>query len=144
MFVKDGIIVQAFPSGKYTLKTGNFPGLDTVMRKVALGGNSLFTCKVYFVDKSHNMELLWGTPTPIQMNDPIYDFHISLRASGSYSAQVIDAKKFFLKMVGNNIQLFTRAALTTSFRTAFVSKIKAKLTNYIVANKKSVLNMSNL
>jgi membrane protease subunit (stomatin/prohibitin family) len=143
LFVKDGIIVQTFPGGKYTLKTANFPFLDTLMKKAVFGGNSPFTCKVYFVDKSHKMELFWGTPTPIQMRDAEFGFAVNVRASGSYSTQVFDAKKFFLKMVGNNVQFFTQEELNNSFRTAFVSKMKTKLATVMKEQKMTVLDMSS-
>ena len=49
LFVQDGIVVQTFGAGKYTLSTQNYPFING-LRKAVTGGKSPFTCKIYFVD----------------------------------------------------------------------------------------------
>lgn len=140
LFVKDGIVVQTFGAGKYTLSTQNYPFING-LRKAVTGGKSPFTCKIYFVDKSHKLELFWGTDSPIQMRDPEFGFMVSVTSHGSYSIQVKDSKKFLIKMVGNNVQYFTSQEMNMFFRTAFVTKIKTRLAQYIKNYRQTVLDL---
>lgn len=139
LFMKDGIIVQTFPGGKYTLNTANYPFLGEV-RKRFTGGVSPFSCKVYFVNKAHALELYWGTDPAMQMDDPRFGI-VSVGAMGSYSIQVVDSKKFLLKLVGNNVEFFTSEEINAYFRTAFTGKIKTNLAKYIKQNGLSVLDL---
>lgn len=139
LFVKDGIVVQTFPAGKYTLNTENYPFIGAIRKKIA-GGTSPFSCKVYFVSKSHALELYWGTDPAMQIDDPRFGI-VSVGALGSYSIQVKDGKKFLIKLVGNNVPYYTSEQINTFFRTAFTGKIKTNLAKYIKANNKSVLDL---
>lgn len=140
LFVKDGIVVQTFCTGKYTLSTQNYPFING-LRKAVTGGKSPYTCKIYFVDKVHKLELFWGTDAPIQMRDPEFGFMVSVMSHGSYSVQVKDAKKFLVKMVGNNVQFFTVEEIHVFFRTAFVTKIKTRLAQYMKSYRQTVLDL---
>jgi len=141
LFVKDGIVVQTFGAGKYTLSTQNYPFING-LRKAVTGGKSPYTCKIYFVDKSHELELFWGTDSPIQMRDPEFGFMVSVMSHGSYSIQVKDSKKFLIKLVGNNVQFFTSQEIATYFRTAFATKIKTKLAQYMKNYHQTVLDLA--
>lgn len=141
LFVKDGIVVQTFGAGKYTLSTQNYPFING-LRKAVTGGKNPYTCKIYFVDKSHKLELFWGTDSPIQMRDPEFGFMVSVMSHGSYSIQVKDSKKFLVKLVGNNVQFFTSQEIATYFRTAFATKIKTKLAQYMKNYHQTVLDIA--
>ncbi len=104
-------------------------------------GTSPFSCKVYFVNKAHKLELLWGTDTPIQMRDPLLSLQTSIQARGSYSIQVAESKKFLLKLIGNNIQLFTQQELGCYFRSAFMQYIKDEIARYIKNSGKEILEI---
>lgn len=140
LFVKDGIVVQTFGAGKYTLSTQNYPFING-LRKAVTGGKSPYTCKIYFVDIAHKLELFWGTDSPIQMRDPEFGFMVSVMSHGSYSVQVKDAKKFLLKLVGNNVQFLTAEEIQVFFRTAFVTKIKTRLAQYMKNYRQTVLDL---
>ena len=140
LFVKDGVVVETFTAGKYTLNTANFPFLNG-LRKLVSGGESPFSCKIYFVDKAHKLEMLWGTDSPIQMRDAEYGFAVGVRARGSYSIQIKDAKKFFVKLVGNTI-LFTKEQIQEQFRSAFQSKIKVAIAKTMKECHYTILDMN--
>ena len=140
LFVKDGVVVETFTAGKYTLNTANFPFLNG-LRKLVSGGESPFSCKIYFVDKAHKLEMLWGTDSPIQMRDAEYGFAVGVRARGSYSIQIKDAKKFFVKLVGNTI-LFTKEQIQEQFRSAFQSKIKVTIAKTMKECSYTILDMN--
>lgn len=139
LFMKDGIVVQTFPAGKYTLNTANYPFIGAIRKKLA-GGTSPFSCKVFFINKAHALELYWGTDPAMQLDDPRFGI-VSVGALGSYSIQVVDGKKFLLKLVGNNVSYFTSEQINAYFRTAFTGKIKTNLAKYIKKNNVSVLDL---
>ena len=43
LFVKDGVVVETFSGGKFTLSTANYPFING-LRKIASGGVSAFSC----------------------------------------------------------------------------------------------------
>lgn len=141
LFVKDGVVVESFPGGKYTLNTENYPVIEK-LRKSVSGGESAFNCKVYFVDKTHKLELFWGTDSPIQMKDAEYGFAVGVRARGSYSIEVNDTKKFLIKLVGLNTKSFTEEDLQSKFRTVFQSKIKVTISKVMKACRYTILDMN--
>lgn len=140
LFFKDGVIQETFTGGRYQLSTENYPFISR-LRNAFSGGISTFNCKVYFVRKAHSLELLWGTDTPIQVRDPKWNLATSVRARGSYSIQVDDAKKFLLKLVGNNVQAFTKEEITIYFRSAFLQYIKSGIARVIRESNEEILGL---
>ncbi len=140
IFIKDGVAVQVFGGGKYTLNTSNYP-LISRLRNAMSEGTSPFNCKVYFVNKAHKLELLWGTDSPIQMRDPLLNLQTSIQARGSYSIQVAEAKKFLIKLIGNNVHIFTQQELNNYFRSAFLQYIKDAIARYIKESAKEILEV---
>lgn len=140
LFFKNGIIEQIFNGGKYTLSTNNYPFLSR-LRTMFSGGESAYNCKIYFVSKAHKLELLWGTDTPIQLRDPKYKIQTSIKARGSYSIQVIDSKKLLIKLIGNNVQMFTKEELVNYFRSAFLQYIKSGIAKVIKDSNQEILGI---
>lgn len=142
LFVKNGMVVQIFKGGRYTLSTNNYPFLTTLKSKLIYGGQNPFNCKIYFINKSHKLELYWGTDSPMQVRDAEFGFMVSVRARGSYSIQVDNSKKFLLKLVGNNKSYWTKDDVEESFRTAFVTNIKALLSSHMQQLKHTILDIA--
>lgn len=140
LFVKDGIVVETLTAGRHTLNTANYPFINKLQKMVS-GGESPYSCQIYFVDKAHKLELLWGTDSPIQMSDARYDFAVGVRARGSYSVQINDAKKFFVKLVGNTTS-YTKEELQQMFRTAFQMKIKTTVATVMKNSNLTILDMN--
>ena len=141
LFIYDGKIIQTFTGGKYTLNTDNYPFIKG-LRKMITGGVNPFSCKVYFINKIHRLELLWGTDSPIQIRDSEFKFMVGIRARGSYSLQIEDSKNFYLKLVGNNTQGYTIEEVQKSFKSVFVMHIKNKLATVMKEMNMTVLDMS--
>lgn len=140
LFVKDGIIVETLQAGKHTLDTANYPFINK-LQKLVSGGTSPYSAQIYFVDKAHKLELLWGTDSPIQMRDAEFNFAVGVRARGSYSIQVKDSKKFFVKLVGN-MPVFTKEEIQAYFRTAFQMKIKHTVATVMKQSNLTILDMN--
>jgi membrane protease subunit (stomatin/prohibitin family) len=141
LFYKDGVIVQTYSGGKYTLDTNNIPFIRKLIQKMS-GGISAFNCKVFFISKTHRMDIKWGTESPIPMRDALFGFAVGIRARGAYTVQVKDPKKFLLKMLGTNVQAFTNQELNNCFRTAFQSSIKVLIANVMKRQNKTILDMA--
>lgn len=141
LFVKDGIVVATFGPGRHNLTTANLPFIESIRKKFT-GGVSPFSCKVYFIDKAAKLELKWGTDSPIQMRDAEFGFAVGVRARGSYTLQVEDSKKLYIKMIGN-IPVFTVDVINDNFRSAFQQKIKNALANVMKEQKLTILDMNN-
>jgi len=141
LFVKDGVILESFSGGKYTLNTDNYPFITKLRSKIT-GGENAFNCKVYFIDKTHKLELYWGTDSPIQLRDAEYGFAVSVRARGSYSVEIKDSKKFLIKLVGLNTQEFTDEDIKDKFRTVFQTKIKTIIARTMKESHYTILDMN--
>lgn len=140
LFFQDGVIEAVFTGGKYILETGNYPFISR-LRNMRTGGISTFNCKVYFVNKVHSMEILWGTDTPIQVRDPIQGIATSVMARGAYRVQVQDSKKFLLKMVGNSTGYMVEDDLKLFFRNQFSQHIKSTIGKYIKNSGEEILGI---
>lgn len=140
LFFKDGIIEQVFDGGKYTLSTNNYPFISR-LRNTLSGGISTFNCKVYFVRKSHSLEILWGTDSPIQVRDPELKIATSVQARGSFKIQVENSKKFLLKLVGNNVSFMSQQEITHYFRNEFIQHIKSNIARSIRESNQEILGI---
>ena len=142
LFMKDGVIEEVFGPGKYTLTTENYPFLTKFVAKFVSGGVSAYNCKVYYINKSHHLELKWGTGTPIRVIDPVWGIEVHVQARGSYSVVVKDGKKFFLKFVGANASAVEQD-IVKNFRAAFIQNITDGLAEYLVSKEDEVLVTCN-
>ena len=77
------------------------------------------------------MEIYWGTDSPIQVRDPIFQIACDVQARGSYKVSIEDSAKFLTLMIGNNVFLTTQAELTNFFRSQFLMHIKSNLAKAI-------------
>ena len=138
LFVKDGIIEEVFGAGKYTLTTENYPFLTKLMSKLLTGGVSAYSCKVYYINKSHHLELKCGTSMPLRCIDPVFGIEVHVQGRGAYSVVVKDSKKFFVKLVGANAAA-TEADIVKQFKTAFLQYITDGLFEYINSSTEEIM-----
>ena len=122
VFFLNGQALDLFGSGRYTLETQNIPLLRKVVN-IPTGGETAFHCEVYFINKTEQMAIRWGTDSKIQYIEPMYKFPISIGASGEMSLRAVDSKTLLLKLVGTERDL-SQARLTTYFRAFLMTKVK--------------------
>ena len=141
IFIKGGVIEQIFDNGTYKLSTENYPFISR-LRNVFTGGISTFNCVVYFVRKTHSMEVLWGTSSPIQVRDKLLGIATKLRARGSYKIQVDNPQKFLTKLVGNNVNALDQQELLDDyFSNEFQSKVKSCITRALNETQTELLGI---
>ena len=84
IFFRNGQALDLFGPGRYTLKTSNIPLLGQALNWV-MGDQTPFHCEVYYINKTEQMSLKWGTDSKVQYIEPQYGFPISIGACGEMS-----------------------------------------------------------
>ena len=133
IFFMNGQALDLFGAGRYTLETENIP----LIRKVAnlpTGGQTPFHCEVYFVNKTEQMAIRWGTDSKVQYLEPTYKFPISIGASGEMSLSVADSRKLLIKLVGAEAFL-GQAKLVQFFRAFLMTRVKTYIAQTMAANQ---------
>ena len=137
---KDGRAYDVFSSGRYTLDTKNIPLLNKVIN-LPFGGESPFTAEIWFVNKVHSLDIKWGTPTPIQFQNPRYKVFVPIRSYGQFGVQIEDAKQFLIKLVGT-LTVFDKANLVRYFRGLYLARAKDAISSFLLHKQISVLEIN--
>lgn len=131
-FFKDGQTLDAFGPGRYTLESQNIPILSSLI-KLGTGGESPFHCEVYFVNKTVQMAIKWGTDSKVHYVDPESGIPIELGASGYMNLEVLDGRRLLTRLVGTMKGIawddqtgFTKS-LQNCFRPLISSAVKSNL-----------------
>ena len=122
IFFMNGQALDRFGPGRYTLETQNLPVLRSVISSTT-GKKTPFHCEVYFINKTEQMSVRWGTDSKVQYIEPTYKFPISIGASGEMVLSVADPRKLLIKLVGTEKEL-NRETLTDYFRAVLMKKVK--------------------
>ena len=136
IFFMNGQALDLFGAGRYTLETQNIPLLGKVLNR-ATGDKSPFHCEVYFINKTEQMSIKWGTDSKVQYIEPTYGFPISIGASGEMSLRVDNARKLLLKLVGTESYL-GQQKLVSFFRAFLMTRVKSYIAQ---AMKNNAINI---
>lgn len=132
IFFMNGQALDLFGAGRYTLETQNIP----LLRKFAnipTDGKTPFHCEVYFINKTEQMAIKWGTDSKVQYIEPTYKFPLSIGASGEMALSVNDSRKLLVKLVGTE-RVLERNQLVTFFRAFLMTKVKTYIAQEMKAN----------
>lgn len=141
VFFNNGQALDLFEPGRYTLKTQNIPLLRAAM-SLPTGGKTPFHCEVYFINKTQQMSIKWGTDSQVQYMEPTYNFPLQIGASGEMVVSVSDSRRLLVKIVGTE-KKFTQQDLTTKFRAFLMSKIKPYLASSMQNNGFSIFEIDS-
>ena len=139
IFFSNGQALDLFVAGRYTLKTQNIPLLSKFIN-IPTGGETPFHCEVYFINKTEQMAIRWGTDTRVQYIEPTYKFPISIGASGEMTLSVEDSRKILIKLVGTENHL-DRQSLVTYFRAVLMTKIKTYIAQTMRQNSINIFEI---
>ena len=151
IFFMNGQALDLFGPGRYTLETQNIPQIGKFLNR-ATGGETPFHCEVYFINKTVQMAVKWGTDSKVRYLDPNYGIPLEIGACGEMNLTVSDSRKLLIKLVGttngiawgDNGTGFTKS-LQNSFRPLISTAVKANLANAIKAQNINILEIdSNL
>lgn len=132
IFFLNGQALDLFGPGRHTLETQNIPLLRRIIN-IPTGGESPFHCEVYFINKTEQMAIRWGTDSKVQYVEPTYKFPISIGASGEMVLSVNDSRKLLVKLVGTE-RVLDRQQLTTYFRSILMTKVKTYMAQTMRVN----------
>ncbi len=132
IFFMNGQALDLFGPGRYTLETQNIPKIVKVLNRTT-DGETPFHCEVYFINKTEQMSIKWGTDSKVQYVDPTYGFPISIGASGEMSLRVEDSRKLLVRLVGTE-DFLTQSGLVNKFRGFLMTRVKTYIAQVIKAN----------
>ena len=132
IFFMNGQALDLFGPGRYTLETQNIPKLGKALNRTT-GGETPFHCEVYFINKTEQMSIKWGTDSKVQYIEPTYGFPISIGASGEMSLRAEDSRKLLLKLVGTE-NFLGQQKLVGFFRSFLMTRVKTYIAQVMKAN----------
>lgn len=132
IFFMNGQALDLFGPGRYTLETQNVPMVGKLLNRTT-GGDTPFHCEVYFINKTEQMSIKWGTDSKVQYIEPNYGFPISIGASGEMSLRADDARKLLLKLVGTE-SLLGQQRLVGFFRAVLMTRVKTYIAQVMKSN----------
>lgn len=147
IFFMNGQALDLFGPGRYTLETQNIPKLGKVLNQ-ATGENTPFHCEVYFINKTVQMAVKWGTDSKVRFIEPTFGVPLEIGASGEMNLMVCDPRKLLVKVVGTMKGIawddrgggFTKS-LSASFRPLISTAVKTNLSACIKAQNINILEV---
>ncbi len=146
VFFKDGQALDTFGPGRHTLETQNLPLIGKAY-KLATGSQSPFHAEVYFINKTVQMAIKWGTPDKVRFIDPLTGTPLDLGASGEMNLQVSNSRKLLIQLVGTMKGIawqdgegFTKS-LQESFRPLISNAVKTNLPTVIKSEAIDILEI---
>ena len=132
IYFLNGQALDLFGPGRHTLETQNIPLLRRIIN-IPANGETAFHCEVYFINKTEQMAIRWGTDSKVQYIEPTYKFPISIGASGEMALSVDNSRKLLVKLVGTE-RVLERQQLTTYFRSILMTKVKTYMAQAMRTN----------
>lgn len=142
IFFMNGQALDLFGPGRYTLETQNIPKIGGILRRTT-GDKSPFHCEVYFINRTEQMSIKWGTDSKVQYVEPTYGFPISIGACGEMSLKVEDSRKLLINLVGTENYL-SQAKLVEYFRAILMTKVKSYIAQIIKAKAINIFEIDEL
>ena len=132
IFFRDGQALDLFGAGRYTLETQQLPLLESLYR-LPTDTEGTFHSEVYFINKTVQMSIKWGTPDKLRFIDPLTSTPLELGVSGEMNLQVADSRRLLLKLVG------TQSGIAWDDRDGFAKSVRESFRPLIVNTVKSTL-----
>lgn len=142
LFMSNGQALDLFGPGSYILEVEKIPKIKQFFYKLFGKEQPVteFQCDIYFINKTEQMAIKWGTDSKVQFMEPTYGFPLSIGASGEMSIRIEDSKKFLVKLVGTE-SILTQQRLTQYFRAFLMTKVKSYIAQTIKVNKISIFEI---
>lgn len=146
VFFKDGQALDLFGPGRYTLETQQLPLLEKAY-SLPTDTQGTFHSEVYFINKTVQMAIKWGTPEKVRFIDPLTGVPLDLGASGEMNVMVSNARKLLLKLVGTTKGISWEEgtgltkSLQASFRPLIANAVKTNLSTVIKNEEIDILEI---
>ena len=139
VFFMNGQALDSFGAGRYTLETQNMPLVSKFFNRVT-GDTTPFHCEVYFINKTEQMAIKWGTDTKMEYVEPTYGFPIQIGACGEMNLRIEDGRKLLIKVIGTENGI-TQQELAQKFRAFLMTKVKPYIVTLIRENKLNIFQI---
>ncbi len=139
IFFMNGQALDLFGPGRYTLETQNIPLLRRIT-SIPTGGVTPFHCEAYFINKTEQMAIGWGTNSKVQYVEPTYGFPISIGASGEMALSVADSRKLLVKLVGTE-RVLEQSQIATYFRAFLMTRVKTYIAQEMKASNINIFEI---
>lgn len=139
IFFMNGQALDEFGAGRYTLETQNIPKIGKALNRMT-GDKTPFHCEVYFINKTEQMSIKWGTDSKVTYVEPSFGFPIAIGASGEMSLRVEDSRKLLIKLVGTE-NFLEQQKIVSFFRAFLMTHIKTYMAQYMKNNAVSIFEI---
>ena len=147
IFFLNGQALDLFGPGRHTLETENLPVLKKVY-DLPTGRQNPFHAEVYFINKTVQMGIKWGTDSRVRFIEPNTGIPLDIGASGEMNLQVNDSRKLLVKLVGttsgiawaSDDKVFTKS-LKDCFRPLVMTTVKTHLASTIKTENINILEI---
>jgi membrane protease subunit (stomatin/prohibitin family) len=141
VFFREGRALDALGPGRHTLKAGNIPILEKLVN-LPFGGKSPFPAEVYFINKTEIPNLKWGTKQPIDLQDPLYNIAVPIRAFGNFSIRVKDTNAFLITAIGT-WQAYTSDTVEATLRDQVIlPKLQDLIADFMLKQNITILKLA--
>ena len=147
IFFMNGQALDMFGAGRHTLETQNVPKIGKFLNRTT-GGDTPFHCEVYFINKTVQMAIKWGTDSKIRFIEPSMGIPLEIGACGEMNLEVSNSRALLLKLVGtmNGIAWgdsgagFTKS-IQNCFKPLIINAVKAHLPSTIKSQNINILEI---
>ncbi len=145
IFFLNGKALDLFGAGRYTLETQNISKLGKLLNRTT-DGDTPFHAEVYFINKTVQMAIKWGTDSKIRFIEPTLGIPLEIGACGEMNLEVADSRQLLVKLVGTmngiawgdsgagftkSIQNCFRLLISTAVKSHLASAIKSQNINIL-------------
>ncbi len=139
VFFNNGKCYDSFLTGDHTLSIGDIPQLTEALN-IPFGGLSRFRADIWYINKSNDFEVKWGTPSQIEIRDSKYNVYVPIRSFGTFKIQIVNSKKFLEAFVGVKSTLDTHE-LQKQLKGDFLPLVSDVISSYISEQNISILEV---
>src|SRR4030042_5887701 len=141
VFFREGRALDSFGPGRHTLTTGNIPILEKIIN-LPFGGKSPFPAEIYYINKTEIPNLKWGTKQPIDLQDPLYNIAVPIRAFGNFSIRVKDTNAFLITAIGT-WQAYTSDTVEATLRDQVIlPKLQDMIADFMLKQNITILKLA--
>ena len=98
IFFMNGQALDLFGPGRHTLETQNIPLIRKFLSQPT-DDKTPFHCEVYFINKTEQMAIKWGTDSKVRFIEPTFGMPLEIGACGEMNLTVSDSRKLIVKLV---------------------------------------------
>lgn len=137
LFFRDGVALDLFSAGRHTLEKNVIPALNEVYQLPDDSDIAIHT-EIYFINKTIQTGIRWGTPSKVRVMEPTLNFPIELGARGSFNLEVFDSRTLITKLVGT-ANGFTQSEVFGEGTGYGIEYVRGKFADMIAMNVTSLL-----